>query len=134
MLRRYLDLQTDQLEKLGAEKQAEQQRYELEERRYHSLQALHESMAHAGQHSSLFHQNRLTMRGLLGELRDNQEQELLVARLDFQHKQQALLAQFGKVKALEILGRKQARKRADKARRAEQHELDDWLSRPRRIR
>lgn len=71
------------------------------------------------------------MREQLGILLDSQEQEVLLARLELEARQKALLRQLGKVKGLSLLQEKREASARARVRRQEQAQLDDWLNRSR---
>lgn len=132
MFTRFLDLQQEKLEQLGAEKQSQQARQQLEQRRYDSLKFFVDSMSQPEGGSALYLRNRLAMRSQLGTLLDSQEQELQLSELELQASQRALLTQYGKVQGLKLLQEKQAQDTAQRQKRAEQRQLDDWLNGARR--
>lgn len=135
MFDRYLELQKSELENLGGQKMAQEKRHQMEQQRYDALQFFHQSL---GQHSpdsqgctAISFQNRHAMRHHLRTLLDSQEQEVLLARLELDARQKALLSQFGKVKGLTRLQQKRQASEKAKERRQEQIQQDDWLNRVR---
>lgn len=132
MLNRFLQMQEDQLASLAVERQAHEQRKQLEQQRLEQLQFFQNSLnQHCGTHALSF-QNRTAMQGLLGLLVDSQEQELLLSDLELQAKQREVLNQFGKVKGLQQLQKRQERRKTLRDKKQEQTQLDDWLNGARR--
>src|SRR5690606_19799641 len=127
MIDRFLDQQKRKLEEIGSEKQKHWQQFELERNRYLQLRSIHDQLGHGPEKNALYHQNRLAMRQQLGVLLESQEQELALAKLELDQKQQLLLKQFRKVKGLEIYQKKAAKQLAVKDKRKEQQQADDWL-------
>jgi len=127
MIDRFLDQQKRTLEEIATEKQKQWRQHELEQHRYLNLKAFHDELAHGPEKNALYHQNRLAMRQQLGVLLESQEQELALAKLELDQKQQLLLKQFRKVKGLEIYQKKAAKQLAVKDKRKEQQQADDWL-------
>lgn len=128
MFNRFLDQQQKTLERLGNDKQQQQQRHQQEQQRYDSLKFYVDSMASGASGNALVHQNRLAMRHQLNQLLDQQADELLLAGKELEARQQALLAQFGKVKGLELLVRRRQQQDQQRQRRQEQGQVDDWLN------
>lgn len=135
MFERYLEIQKSELEKLGGRKADQEKRHRMETQRYEALRFFHQSL---GRHNPETHgcnaisfQNRHAMRHQLGVLLDSQEQEVLLARLELEACQKALLKQFGKVKGLARLQQKRQARDSARERRQEQIQQDDWLTRTR---
>ncbi|GAA3560946.1 flagellar FliJ family protein [Marinobacter xestospongiae] len=128
MFHRFLDQQQKTLERLGNDKQQQQLRHQQEQQRYDSLKFYVDSMASGASGNALVHQNRLTMRHQLNQLLDQQADELLLAGKELEARQRALLAQFGKVKGLELLVRRRQQQDQQRQRRQEQGQVDDWLN------
>jgi hypothetical protein len=127
MLEQFLQMQQDQLDTLGVQKQAQEQRHQLEQSRYDGLKFFHDSLRQSRTSNALGFQNRTAMQGLLGILLDSQEQELALSDLELKAKQRELLAQFGKVKGLQRLQKNRSQLRLKKEKKQEQYQLDDWL-------
>ncbi|MCG8517624.1 flagellar FliJ family protein [Marinobacter sp. CA1] len=128
MFNRFLDQQQKTLERLGNDKQQQQLRHQQEQQRYDSLKFYVDSMASGASGNALVHQNRLAMRHQLNQLLDQQADELLLAGKELEARQRALLAQFGKVKGLELLVRRRQQQDQQRQRRQEQGQVDDWLN------
>lgn len=135
MFERYLEIQQSELEKLGGQKAAQEERHRLEQQRYEALRFLHQSL---GRHNpqtqgcrAINFQNRHAMRRQMDVLLDSQEQEVLLARLELEARQKALIRQFGKVRGLTRLQEKRLAADRARARRQEQIQLDDWIIRSR---
>lgn len=135
MFERYLEIQKSELEKLGSQKAAQEKRHRLEQQRYEALRFFHQSL---GRHNpdtqgctAISFQNRHAMRHQMGVLLDSQEQEVLLARLELEAYQQALVRQFGKVRGLTRLREKRLAAERARARKQEQVQQDDWLNRTR---
>ena len=128
MFNRFLDQQQKTLERLGNDKQQQQLRHQQEQQRYDSLKFYVDSMASGASGHALVHQNRLAMRHQLNQLLDQQADELLLAGKELEARQRALLAQFGKVKGLELLVRRRQQQDQQRQRRQEQGQVDDWLN------
>lgn len=128
MFNRFLDQQQKTLERLGNDKQQQQQRHQQEQHRYDSLKFYVDSMASGASGNALVHQNRLAMRHQLNQLLDQQADELLLAGKELEARQRALLAQFGKVKGLELLVQRRQQQDQQRQRRQEQGQVDDWLN------
>lgn len=127
MIDRFLDQQKRKLEEIGSEKQKQWQQLELERNRYLQLRAIHEDLAYGTEKNALYHQNRLAMRQQLSVMLESQEQEVALAQLELDHKQQQLLNQFRKVKGLEIYQKKWEKQLQNQQKRKEQAVVDDWL-------
>ena len=127
MINRFLDQQKRKLEEIGSEKQKHWQQFELERNRYVQLQSIHDQLGHGPEKNALYHQNRLAMRQQLSVLLESQEQEMALAKLELDQKQQQLLTQFRKVKGLEIYQKKSEKQLQIQQKRKEQHVADDWL-------
>lgn len=67
------------------------------------------------------------MRQQLSVLLESQEQEVALAKLELDQKQQQLLNQFRKVKGLEIYQKKWEKQLKSQQKRKEQLVADDWL-------
>lgn len=133
MFNRYLALQEEELETLGSQKMAQENRHRIEQTRYHALQFFHQSLGRYCPEThgvtAISFQNRQAMRHQLGVLLESQEQEVLLAQLELEVRQKALVNQFGKVKGLTRLqGQRQASVKA-RERRQEQIQQDDWVNR-----
>lgn len=132
MFNRFLQLQQQELENLGGQKQTMEQRHHVEQERYQALKFFHQNLGqHAPDHhgtTALSFQNRYAMRDQLGVLLDSQEQELTVAKLELDSGQQALLRQYGKVRGLNRLVEKKKQSERQNERRQEQRQQDDWLN------
>src|SRR5690606_41993430 len=68
-----------------------------------------------------------SMRQQLSVLLESQEQEVALAKLELDQKQQQLLNQFRKVKGLEIYQKKWEKQLKSQQKRKEQLVADDWL-------
>lgn len=132
MFNRFLKMQQDQLDSLSIEKQAQEQQRRIEQQRYDSLKYFHSSLSQYGGTSALNFQNRTAMQAQLSVLLDSQEQELVLSDLQLQAKQKEVLAQFGRVKGLQKVQKKQQKVKAQRERKQEQLQLDDWLNGSRR--
>jgi hypothetical protein len=127
MLHKFLQMQQDQLDALALEKQAQEQRRELERERYSGLKFFHDSLRQQSSTTALGFQNRTAMQTQLGILLDSQEQELVLSELELQATHKKMLAQFGKVKGLQGLQNKRLQVKRHKEKKQEQYQLDDWL-------
>lgn len=130
MLDRFTEMQQRFLEQRGQQQREQQERHQLERRRYDSLKMLQDQAPPAA-NNALSYQNQGRMRYQIGLLLDSQEQEVILAQKNHVLSQQALRAQFAKVKGLEVLAQRRTREKALLARRLEQRQADDWLNRDR---
>src|SRR5690554_5366643 len=127
MIDRFLDQQKRKLEEIGSEKQRHWQQSELERNPDLQLPSIHDQLGHGPEKNALFHQNRPAMRQQLSVLLESQEQEVALAKLALDQKQQQLLNQFRKVKGLEIYQKKWEKQLKSQQKRKEQLVADDWL-------
>lgn len=130
MLDRFTEIQQRSLEQRGLQQREQQERHQLERQRYDSLKMLQDQELPIP-NNALSYQNQGRMRYQIGLLLDSQEQEVILAQKNHVLSQQALRAQFAKVKGLEVLAQRRAREKAVLVRRLEQRQTDDWLNRGR---
>ncbi|MED5526529.1 flagellar FliJ family protein [Gallaecimonas pentaromativorans] len=128
MFERFLARQQALLDELGQQKNHSRQQLEQHRQRFEILCEFDQSLGQVQSHSALFHQNRLALRGQLGELLASQRQEMELAQLDLNYQQQMLLRQFGKVKGLEGVQQKKDKEVLRQNERREQQQLDEWIS------
>ncbi|MGL4205333.1 MAG: flagellar protein [Aeromonadaceae bacterium] len=126
MLKSYLGLQQQDLERLGEERSRLRQVLNREEQRAERLHAFCEQLVTEGCPPHPLHwQNHQGMQQQLRVLLAHQSQQATLARLDLQHQETLLRQQFGKVQGLsQILSQREAQAQ-EKARKAEQKMLDE---------
>lgn len=132
MINDYLSLQSNRLDEIGQRKRERQQKEHQERESLRQLEELRRTLPLENGQSASYHQKRMLMQQHLTELIGDQKQQIEIAKTDLNMEQQALVAQYRKVKAFELLQEKQRSAEDRKARRDEQRELDDWVSRSRR--
>lgn len=128
MLNRLIEMQERKLEKLGADRVQEQVLLEEEKQRMENLRKLKDSMGQTKPESALLLQNRAGIRGQIDNLIGMQEHKVAAANANLTHKSQAVMSQFGKVKAFQTVESKKAAVKAARDKRQEQIQNDDWIS------
>jgi hypothetical protein len=127
MLNRYLDMQRQELERLGTERGKILQRIQREQDREQTLARL---LAEMGQgldlRQLLIRENYYHMRRQMERLWLQQVDKVALARQDLSHLEGLLRAQIGKVKGLELLLRQRAEAVRYQQHRRQQQSLDEF--------
>jgi len=128
MINRLIEMHEKKLEELGADRVQEQARLRKEKERMENLVKLKDSMKQEKPESALLLQNRAGIRGQIDNLIGMQEHEVAAANANLNHKSQAVMSQFGKVKAFQTVESKKAALKTAREKRQEQIQNDDWIS------
>ncbi|BEE19453.1 lateral flagellar protein LfiJ [Aeromonas enteropelogenes] len=129
MLKSYLGLQQDELEKLGQERRRLREIALQEEQRAHKLQEVIAALRPGAEpFHPLLWQNRQQMDGQLRKMLSHQVQQSTLARMDLDHHEGVMRQQVGRVKGLELLLARRAAQGQQQQEKRDQHQLDELAS------